>query len=104
MQAPGFIRCPLVGEQSADRSVHYTFVIAGAKPARLPRPLAAARLKPVAMPPGQWSKRLGHHGGEVLSRQRLRLWEFLERSLVEAQAAGSCSPSVRDDALMGTVR
>jgi len=39
--------------------------------------------------------RLGHHG-EVLSRQHLQLWEFLEHSLVEAQAAGQLfTPPVR---------
>ena len=40
-------------------------------------------------------ERLGHHG-EVLSRQHLQLWEFLEHSLVEAQAAGQLfTPPVR---------
>jgi hypothetical protein len=40
-------------------------------------------------------ERLGHQG-EVLSRQHLQLWEFLEHSLVEAQAAGQLfTPPVR---------
>jgi hypothetical protein len=44
---------------------------------------------------GPLVERLGNRG-EVLSRQHLQLWEFLEHSLVEARAAGQLfTPPVR---------
>ncbi|HMW23547.1 MAG: hypothetical protein Q8R98_20455 [Rubrivivax sp.] len=71
-----------------------TFVIAGAD-----RLVYRVHWQPLTESGGHAAgpvvERLGHHG-EVLSRQHLQLWEFLEHSLVEAQAAGQLfTPPVR---------
>ena len=71
-----------------------TFVIAGAD-----RLVYRVHWQPLTESGGHAAgplvERLGHQG-EVLSRQHLQLWEFLEHSLVEAQAAGQLfTPPVR---------
>lgn len=67
-----------------------TFVIAGADWL-----VYRIHWRPHGLAMGLLIERLGAHG-EVLHCQQLQLWEFLDHSLVEAQAAGQLfTPPVR---------